>query len=248
MIKYQCSKCNKGFKQKIDYNRHINRIRPCIEVNNIDDIFVFVKEDVKCIAQKNTEMHNFAQKNTEMHNFAQKNDDKFACNHCNKLFSRNYTLKRHLDLNMCKIKIMIDEQNNNKDKMIELLVKQLETKYEQQIEEYKNEIQLKNQHQIEELKQTILSLETKINKSSKKVITTNSNNTNSNTNSNNTNSNNTNLIIQFGNENPAELLKSNEIAKIINRGYCAIQESVKQTHFNKRLPQLHNIYVSDLAS
>jgi hypothetical protein len=32
----------------------------------------------------------------------------------------------HIDDNRCKMKIMINEQNNNKDKMIELLIKQLD--------------------------------------------------------------------------------------------------------------------------
>ena len=33
---YQCCKCCKQFKQKIDYIRHTNRKRPCIEVNTIN--------------------------------------------------------------------------------------------------------------------------------------------------------------------------------------------------------------------
>jgi hypothetical protein len=31
---HQCVKCKKEFKQKIDYSRHINRKRPCIEENS----------------------------------------------------------------------------------------------------------------------------------------------------------------------------------------------------------------------
>ena len=200
---YQCCKCCKQFKQKIDYIRHTNRKRPCIEVNTINNNKIDPIEDLIIISHECTEMHNFTQHNTKMHNFTHNNDEIFGCTYCGKKFSRNYTLKRHLDDNFCKIKKLMDEQNNNKDNMIELLVKQLETKYEKQIEELKNEMQLKNlqqieelkninEQQIEELKQIILTLETKITKSNKKIITT------TNSNNINTNSNNTNLIIQFG--------------------------------------------------
>ena len=49
----------------------------------------------------------------------------------------------------------------------------------------------------------------------------------------------------FGQEDPASLLTKNEIAKIINSGFYAIEESVKQTQFNKRIPQLQNVYVTN---
>ena len=238
---YQCCKCCKQFKQKIDYIRHTNRKRPCIEVNTVNipnnGILIHDKVIPPELRQITPKLLQITPKLLQITpKLLQIPIEKYInlesnniCKYCKKQFSRNFNFIRHKNQNRCKIKKLIDEQNNNKDNMIELL----ETKYDQQIQELKNI----NEQQIEELKQTILTLETKIIKSNKKIITT--------TNSNNTNSNNTNLIIQFGQENTIELLKSNEIAKIINRGYCAIQESVKQTHFNKRLPQFHNIYISN---
>ena len=32
---YKCIKCNKEFKQKSNYNYHINRKNPCKSINNI---------------------------------------------------------------------------------------------------------------------------------------------------------------------------------------------------------------------
>jgi uncharacterized C2H2 Zn-finger protein len=253
---HQCIKCNKEFKQKIDYSRHINRKRPCIEENNnilinngliIDEKGISSKIPPKYseILQNSSKIppisSNVLEKSSTMLHMDEYDNKNIVnnykkCNYCHKEFTRVDNLIRHINQNRCKMKEMIEEQNKNKDIMIELLVKELEVKYDEKT----TNIEIKYKEQIDELKNTIICLETKINKSNKKIIT-NSNNTNTNTNSNNTN----NIIIQFGQENTTELLNPNEIAKIINRGYCAIQESVKQTHFNKRLPQLHNIYVSD---
>jgi len=233
---HQCIKCNKEFKQKIDYIRHINRKRPCIKEN--DNILInnglIIEDQVNSakIRQNPPEVRqNPPEKGFELEIITNTLNIENKCKYCLRHFTRSDSLLKHINMNRCKIKTMIEEQNKHKDTMIELLVKELEVKYDK-----------KYQEKIEDLEKTIINLDSKINKSNKKIIT-NSNNTNTNT---NTNSNNTNnIIIQFGQENTTELLNPNEIARIINRGYCAIQESVKQTHFNKRLPQLHNIYVSD---
>ena len=84
-----------------------------------------------------------------------------------------------------------------------------------------------------ELKEMILELNNKINKKNKKNITNNTTNINNN------------IIIQYGLEYRAKGLTNEEIIKIINRGWMALYESIKLTHFNNRLPQLHNIYIPD---
>ena len=89
----------------------------------------------------------------------------------------------------------------------------------------------------------ILELNNKINKKKSKRNINNSI-TNNITNINN-NINNNNIIIHYGYEHRTEGLTNEEIIKIVNRGWTALCESIKLTHFNNRLPQLHNIYIPD---
>lgn len=89
-----------------------------------------------------------------------------------------------------------------------------------------------------------------IHKNNKQLNTnTNSNNNiNNNTiNSNNTmNSNNTINIIKFGSENISEILSKNEIMKIFDSRYLVLEESIKAIHFNKKRPEMKNIYITNL--
>lgn len=38
MVQYQCKLCNKCFKQKNDYNRHLNKKYPCINIDEMKNI------------------------------------------------------------------------------------------------------------------------------------------------------------------------------------------------------------------
>ena len=96
--------------------------------------------------------------------------------------------------------------------------------------------------QNQELNKKINSL-IKKNTNNNTTITNNSNNTTNNTTNNITNNN--NYIIQFGHEYKTDGLTNDEIIKVINKGWNALCESIKLTHFNSRLPQLHNIYIPD---
>jgi len=227
MTNYTCQKCNKIFKQKIDYSRHINRKFPCIDNNKVENINEEIINKIHNIPQ---EIHIITQKVENspqiFHNMQYNALEKLQCKYCNKIYARTDSLYRHINSNMCKTRKLINQQNENKDKMIELLMKQQNEK-NFQINALVGD--------INKLKDVILKSEFKIN------TMTNSNNIN--TNSNNVITN--NFIVKFGEENPVNKLTPDEIAKIINKGYCALQESVKLIHFNKRLPEYHNIYVSD---
>ena len=52
-------------------------------------------------------------------------------------------------------------------------------------------------------------------------------------------------IIKFGHENVNDILTKNEIEEILSHGYCALQHSIKTTHFNDKYPEMQNIYVAD---
>jgi esterase/lipase len=133
------------------------------------------------------------------------------CSKCDRIFSRRDVLKNHIKLNKCKPRM-------NKSVL-------LEDKQNKEIMEILNN----NKLEIENLKKMILDMNNK-----KEAIKVNTNNIQSHNNNtittNSNNSINNNIIIQFGSEDISKL-KATEIAKIINRGFCSIEESVKQLHF-----------------
>ena len=82
MVIYKCNKCNKEFKQKINYTAHLNRINPC-------------NKKYKC-EKCNKE---FTQKNhyiSHINRKTQCNKEKtFSCNICNKSFNHKSSYSRH---------------------------------------------------------------------------------------------------------------------------------------------------------
>jgi hypothetical protein len=60
--------------------------------------------------------------------------------------------------------------------------------------------------------------------------------------------NNITNIIKFGNENIFNMLTEQEKTKIINCRLLAIEESIKQIHFNKNKPEYQNIKINNLRS
>jgi hypothetical protein len=60
--------------------------------------------------------------------------------------------------------------------------------------------------------------------------------------------NNITNIIKFGNENIFDILTEQEKNKIINCRLLAIEESIKQIHFNKDKPEFQNIKINNLRS
>ena len=170
----------------------------------------------------------------------------YICNKCNKNFNRKSNYIIHINRKFSCIKNI--EYNDINEKVYECIYCNNEYSYKQS--KYKHQLickdKIKNENKInkleeenQELKKLILELNNKVNKiSSNKII----NNTNNITNNNITNNN---IIIQYGYEYKTEGLTNEEIIKIVNKGWTALCESIKLTHFNSRIPQLHNIYIPD---
>jgi hypothetical protein len=67
-----------------------------------------------------------------------------------------------------------------------------------------------------------------------------------NNNSNNNNTINNIQIVKFGSEDIQSILNEKEIKNILNRKFLAIEESIKQVHFNDNRPEYRNIYITNL--
>jgi len=217
MVIYTCDLCSKTFADKSRYTKHINRKFPCCQ----NKIHPESSKSLKNITPNHPKwMDTISQHKTTQHETTSQHA------------SSQHTTQEHTE-NIC---INCNKKFSNKynlDKHIRL--KRCKAAH------------IISQYNIDELIEKINLLEKKINNNTINNNTIN-NNTNTNTNSNNTTNNNitnNNYIIQFGHEYKTDGLTNDEIMKVINKGWNALCESIKLTHFNSRLPQLHNIYIPD---
>ena len=192
MPNYKCERCLKEFDQKCNYTHHINKKFKCKEV-----------------AQKSTIL---AQKCTIL------TESEIECKYCGKIFSRTFTLNRHID-GYCKVK------KNNDSKMEELL-----------------ERLIKIEENNKEMKEKMILLETE-NANYKNII----NNTQNNIGTQNIQNNNTiNVkILAYGKEDTSKITV-NDYKKILGRGMNSVPAFVEKLHFDINSPENHNVYISNL--
>ena len=236
MVKYDCFRCGYETKFKSSFINHLNRKNICNPI--LDDICVEeIKKWYKIDVTKNIEQVEpaFEQVKPAFSN-SRKNQEKpgkkffltgkkqvkpafcknsaFFCDFCGKNFTRAYGLTCHLKT--CKAKKLV-ENENDKDKKIEELIKNQE----------------KMKDQMKEMVEKLL-----INSS---VTTTNNNHNNHN--SHNT-INNTIHINNYGNEN-IDYLKGDYLNNLLEGAFTAIPKLIENIHFNPQHPENHNIKITN---
>jgi hypothetical protein len=222
-MKYQCPKCLKEFAQKSNFDYHMRRIRPCI---NIDLTNNNQQNDHKSESLRNPPKSEESLQNRRVSEEKIKctNTSKnLLCNHCNKFFSRKDNLKRHIDELRCKN-----------------IKKEILTSPDDNYKILFNEHQ-KTKEELKKLKNIIIPFKDfKKNGPSFSQSIINTNNTQNNITINN-------YIVNHGLEDVAKLT-SDENKQIINSNSEAIYNIVKQIHYNPRLPEFNNIYINNLRS
>lgn len=222
---YSCDRCNKIFKQKSNYLAHNRRKKSCINTNMIE-----YQNKIDCNSKLSTIPHfttKNTQKNLKNHQKVGIILDDLTCSFCTKVYSRKDSLLRHL--NICKTKLSHDNDIENKDKLIELLI------------EEKNLLAKQNalcNKEITELRAKITDISKLIINKNNKIIC----NSNNNINSHNQITN--NIVVKFGHEN-INKLSFEEKLKICSSSFAATKNYIESLYFNKRLPEFHNVYVSD---
>lgn len=146
------------------------------------------------------------------------------CQYCLHVFTRRHNLKRHYG--RCKIKKSLDdEKKSTQDKLAEM-------------------------HQImSEMDKKVKKLETKNKQLSTSLVNNSHNNTTTN---NTTNSNNVNIqqnitIKEIGKEDTSHITDK-YYQRILNRGFEAVNVLVDRINFNKRKPENHNLYITNMHS
>ena len=140
---YQCYKCNWTTIIKTKMSYHLNRKRPCKNINNISNLdecktYIFKGlsfEEYTKITQKNVVSHNLTPNNT------------FCCKYCQNKYSRKDSLTRHLKT--CKEKKNDDIVKESMTELVNLL-NQKDIDHKRETQEYKNELKVRDR-QIEEL-------------------------------------------------------------------------------------------------
>ena len=136
-MKYICKLCNKDFKQKSNYNVHINRKRPCINIITGNDSLEI--NDIPILTETIPIL-------TETIPILTQINDKIICEYCNKQFTQKSALSRHIN-NRCKQNKLIIENKKLKENNIKLKNENKNLKEENDI--------LKNQIVVSKKKTTI---------------------------------------------------------------------------------------------
>ncbi len=100
----------------------------------------------------------------------------------------------------------------------------------------------KTAKKLEEMEKTIneLKMELELNKHYCNNITNNTNITNNN------NGTIINNIVKFGEISYDAIFSDKQIRQILNHKHKALEEGIKQTHFNKNHPEFNNIFITNM--
>lgn len=223
-INYSCL-CGMNFGNKKDnYNRHINKINPCIGVApKTPQITPNLPQNSSlCVEIKQNDEENKPKE--------EETNNKFCCPHCNQNFVKKYGLNRHLDgrckskPNETKTKITQNEtkveQETNTNDDIKLILKRL------------NDLENENEKLKKQIKRTRKSTKT-----TKTII-----------NNQNITVNNNQRIVNFNNMNLEKVDKKLFIQPIINGAYQGKQillKTIENIYINEEHPEYHNLIITD---
>jgi hypothetical protein len=162
-----------------------------------------------------------------------KNIDNCKCQYCKKIFSSKSNVIKHIKYGNCKI---IQKYENDKKNIFENLINQLSNKHNNEIMELKE--------QNKQLTDIVMELKENSKLNLSNIITNNTINNVKNNNIINQQNNNINLI-GYGKEDKNKLT-SDQYIKILSKGYSATLEMTELLHFNKDMPEYHNVYISSM--
>jgi len=189
MPKFECNRCHRSFNRKYNLERHINKKKQCEEVepNPLPKNGLFL-----------------------LKNNIEPTITQFKCNHCNKIFKRNWHLTRHLKT--CKIK-KEKEEEQEKLRIIEIKAELL---------------RLENKHKSNTTTNNISN------------NTNNNNSTNNTNSNNTVNINNNIILNDYGKENIDFLKDQKYkklISGILKHGINGMQKYISYKYCNPNQPE-----------
>tara|TARA_B110000037_G_scaffold219490_1_gene284779 strand:+ start:1372 stop:2340 length:969 start_codon:yes stop_codon:yes gene_type:complete len=235
MVKYECFRCGYTNNIKSRIIKHLNRKFICKPINNdinIDEIYKYYFNKTKInVPQKPSK---FTQKNSF---FPQKNSlfpqkTSLTCKFCRRCFKRNDNLKRHL--NSCKVK---KDKNdlNNLQKLVNLLNEQLKEQKDDLKKEFTKELKKKDKEYEKKLKKKDKLIEELIKKTGVNI-------------EKQTNNIQNNIKILAYKNTDISHLKDTDYIKFLSHSNFCVPHMIKKLHFDKKKPENHNIYISNLKN
>ena len=162
---------------------------------------------------------------------------KIFCEFCEKCFSTQSNLNKHII--KCKEKIKIEEANDSMKVLVELLNKQIEEQriyYEKKEKEQKKEMEKKEREFRIELDKRNKQIDELIKKSginNSGTITTNIQN---------------NIKLLAYKDTDLSKITDHDIIKCINHNNMCIPQLIKMIHLDPKKPENHNIYISNIKN
>ena len=128
MVTYSCPDCNKKYKNKYDYMRHINRKTPC-DKNDVKEIDI----------SDHNETYDKYNEHKETQNNKINKTEKYICFYCNNKFVNNSSLTRHTKL-YCKTKKQQNEEKNSLLEQLKIEMNELKNKQNDEMNKLKNKL------------------------------------------------------------------------------------------------------------
>jgi hypothetical protein len=242
-MKYICKICNKEFSQKSHYDVHNNKKFPCDSKNDV--INKSNKNPTKntILPQNPTKPTILPQNPTILPQNPTIlptiiNTSNLTCKFCNKIYSRNDSLTRHINL-YCKKKNKLCNEENT----IQLLLEQNKQIMEEHNKEFIKELKkLRNEnHTLNETLQTISQVS-----KSKKINSNYSHNNNNNTN-NIQNNFIVNGSVNFGDEDISKISDDSKL-KALKSLSKAFINYVQVVNLNEDHPENQNVLINNIRS
>ena len=184
------------------------------------------------------------------------------CNYCNKIYASyssrsNHIKKYHLNesevcqKNVKNVKLNVKNMSKNVKNNLtcEKCKKEFNSRQARWAHSKKCIIEVDEvtelKKQMEEMKQQMTNL-LKSCKIHPKTLQKINNQLNNNINNTNNGTINNSVIMKFGNVNIKDVLSDKQIMNLLHKPFISVEECVKMIHFNDKLPQYNNIYITNL--
>jgi hypothetical protein len=221
MSNFECNNCNKIFKKKYDFDRHMNKLKSCIEDKPYECNICFQKFNYKSVYLRHLEKKGSCENKNQLINYQNTNMDiiekpnneivlnEYKCENCNNKFTTKRSLVRHQKT------VCIIQEQSKEDKLIDI------------IKSMSEEIQsLKSQHH------------------SNNIITNNIGNTQNNTQNNIQN----NITINAYGKEDISHITDKDYKHLFTKCNSLIPTLIELIHFNEDKPENANVYISNIKS
>jgi hypothetical protein len=251
MVKYICEKCNKVFKQRGHLITHLNKLRPC----NDEKVYLNNKKNIKTPKlhqneTNSTKNNNIVQEENDNNSILNNKKREHICIVCDKSFTRDASLKRHL-IGRCKIinnEILInnDDNDDKKDKKDDTHIKKISVLEEKIINLTQLIIKLSEDSKIPT--SNLINNNGIIDNSKNDNNINNTNIANQVNNQVNGNITTNNIKIEFGKEDLDKISNDFFIKTLINFSGAAIPSKIIEgIHFNPEFKEFMNVFITDIS-